>query len=88
MWELLLSHKIHVLALGDPGQLPPVAAEPHGSIRIIRIFFWMKLCAKHKRVKSFGLNYGYSRAETLQLMRGNEVRIVDRDEMLNDGCLG
>ena len=24
MWDLLLSHKIHVIALGDPGQLPPV----------------------------------------------------------------
>lgn len=24
MWELLLSHKIYVLALGDPGQLPPI----------------------------------------------------------------
>ena len=24
MWELLLSHRVHVIALGDPGQLPPV----------------------------------------------------------------
>ena len=24
MWELLLSHKIYVLATGDPGQLPPI----------------------------------------------------------------
>lgn len=24
MWELLLRHRIHVLALGDPGQLPPI----------------------------------------------------------------
>ena len=24
MWELLLSHKVYVLALGDPGQLPPI----------------------------------------------------------------
>lgn len=27
MWNLLLKHKIHVLALGDPGQLPPVNPE-------------------------------------------------------------
>ena len=25
MWELLLSHGVHVIALGDPGQLPPVS---------------------------------------------------------------
>lgn len=24
MWSLLLSHRVHVIALGDPGQLPPV----------------------------------------------------------------
>ena len=27
MWELLLTHKIYILALGDPGQLPPVNPE-------------------------------------------------------------
>lgn len=27
MWELLLSHRIYVLALGDPFQLPPIVAE-------------------------------------------------------------
>ena len=24
MWDLLISHKVHVLATGDPGQLPPI----------------------------------------------------------------
>lgn len=24
MWQLLLSHRVHVIALGDPGQLPPI----------------------------------------------------------------
>lgn len=27
MWELLLSHKVHVIALGDPFQLPPIDGE-------------------------------------------------------------
>lgn len=26
MWELLLSHRVHVLALGDPFQIPPIVA--------------------------------------------------------------
>lgn len=35
MWDLLLSHRVHVIALGDPGQLPPIDGmssilnEPH-----------------------------------------------------------
>lgn len=32
MWELLLSHKIHVLAAGDPGQLPPVDKEQKNNV--------------------------------------------------------
>lgn len=27
MWELLLSHGVHIIALGDPGQLPPIDGE-------------------------------------------------------------
>lgn len=27
LWELLLSHQIYVLAMGDPGQLPPVSGD-------------------------------------------------------------
>lgn len=27
MWALLLSHKIYVIACGDPGQLPPIGEE-------------------------------------------------------------
>lgn len=27
MWELLIKHKIYVIALGDPGQLPPVSKD-------------------------------------------------------------
>ena len=38
MWDLLLSHKIHVIALGDPGQLPPVMAEQHGILDHPHIF--------------------------------------------------
>lgn len=27
MWDLLLSHKVHVIALGDPAQLPPIGED-------------------------------------------------------------
>jgi len=32
MWDLLLSHKIYVLACGDPGQLPPVNPEDNNHV--------------------------------------------------------
>jgi len=39
MWNLLLSHKIHVIACGDPGQLPPVnAADDNEVLKSPHIF--------------------------------------------------
>ena len=32
MWELLLSHKVYVLACGDPGQLPPIDKESNNHV--------------------------------------------------------
>lgn len=32
MWRRLLTHKIHVLACGDPGQLPPICADDDNQI--------------------------------------------------------
>ena len=55
MWDLLLSHKIHVIALGDPGQLPPVMAEQHGILDPSTYLFWTRSCGRLKRVKSFVL---------------------------------
>ena len=86
MWELLLSHKIHVLALGDPGQLPPVAAEPHGVLDHPHIFL-DEIMRQAQESEIIRLTMDIREQKPLQLMRGNEVRIVDRDEMLNDGFL-
>ena len=38
IWELLLRHRIHVLALGDPGQLPPVKEDANEVLEHPHIF--------------------------------------------------
>lgn len=30
MWDLLLTYRVHVLAIGDPGQLPPIGKDEEG----------------------------------------------------------
>lgn len=86
MWELLLSHKIHVLALGDPGQLPPVAAEPHGVLDHPHIFL-DEIMRQEQESEIIRLTMDIRDHKPLQLMRGNEVRIVDREEMMSPGFL-
>ena len=38
LWERLLSHHVHVLAMGDPGQLPPVKGEASDILQHPHIF--------------------------------------------------
>ena len=86
MWQLLLSHHIPVIALGDPGQLPPVAAEDNLVLTQPHIFLEevMRQAADSEIIR---LTMDIRDGKPLQLMRGNEVRIVNREELLYDGFL-
>lgn len=86
MWELLLSHKIHVIALGDPGQLPPVLAENNGVLDAPHIFLdeVMRQAAESEIIR---LTMDIREGKGLQPFLGNEVRIVSREELLEPGFL-
>ena len=86
MWELLLSHRIHVIALGDPGQLPPVAAEPHGVLDHPHIFL-DEIMRQAEESEIIRLTMDIRAGKTLQKTMGQEVRIVDRDELMQPGFL-
>lgn len=86
MWELLLSHKIHVIALGDPGQLPPVLAEDNGVLAFPHIFLdeVMRQAAESEIIR---LTMDIREGNALKPFLGNEVRIVGREELLEPGFL-
>lgn len=86
MWEQLLYYKIHVIALGDPGQLPPVAAENNGVLEHPHIFLdeVMRQAAESEIIQ---LTMDIRAGKPLQYKSGNEVRIVTREELLKPGFL-
>lgn len=86
MWELLLSHHIHVIALGDPGQLPPVMAESNGILNAPHIFLdeVMRQAAESEIIR---LTMDIREGKGLTPMLGQEVRIVGREELLQPGFL-
>ena len=86
MWELLLSHKIHVIALGDPGQLPPVLAEDNGVLAFPHIFLdeVMRQAAESEIIR---LTMDIREGNSVKTFLGNEVRIVGREELLEPGFL-
>ena len=86
MWEQLLYYHVHVIALGDPGQLPPVAAENNGALEHPHVFLdeVMRQAAENEIIQ---LTMDIRAGNPLQYKLGNEVRVVGREELLKPGFL-
>ena len=86
MWDQLIYYGVHIIALGDPGQLPPVAAEDNGVLEHPHIFLdeVMRQAAESEIIR---LTMDIREGKTLQYQMGNEVRVVDRNELLKPGFL-
>lgn len=81
MWELLLSHGVHVIALGDPGQLPPIDGEsellahPH--------VFLDEVVRQAQDSEIIRLSMDIRNGVALKPYKGNEVVIISKSQ-LND----
>ena len=81
MWELLLSHGVHVIALGDPGQLPPIDGEsellahPH--------VFLDEVVRQAQDSEIIRLSMDIRNGVSLKPYKGNEVVIISKSQ-LND----
>ena len=81
MWELLLSHNVHVIALGDPGQLPPIEGEsellshPH--------VFLDEVVRQAQDSEIIRLSMDIRNGVSLNPYKGNEVIIISKSQ-LND----
>lgn len=86
MWEQLLSYHVHVIALGDPGQLPPVASEDNEVLNDPLIFL-DEVMRQAKENEIIQLSMDIRNGEPLKLQSGREVRIVNKSELLKPGFL-
>ena len=81
MWDLLLSHNVHVIALGDPGQLPPIDGEseilskPH--------VFLDEVVRQAQDSEIIRLSMDIRNGITLKPYKGKEVVIISKKQ-LND----
>ena len=79
MWELLLKHKIHVIALGDPGQLEPVGAKnnilnkPHVFLdEIVRQAMDNEIIRVSMDIRN-GTPLSYFKGNDVQILPGNAL---------------
>lgn len=81
MWDLLLTHNTHVIALGDPGQLPPIDGEsellahPH--------VFLDEVVRQAQDSEIIRLSMDIREGISLKPYKGNEVIIISKNQ-LND----
>jgi len=84
MWFQLLAYKVHVIALGDPGQLPPVKQASNDALEHPHVFLdeIMRQAAESEIIR---LTMDIRSGKPLTIQRGQEVRVVDRNETLLKG---
>ncbi len=81
MWDLLLSHHIYVLALGDPGQLPPVRGandvldHPH--------VFLDEVMRQAQESEIIRLSMDIRAGKPLSKYSGTDVKIIDKGDMVD-----
>ena len=84
LWDLLLSHNMPVLALGDPGQLPPMG-EDNGILDKAHIFL-DEIVRQAQESEIIKLSMEIRSGKSLIPFKGKQVQIIGRSE-LTDGML-
>jgi exodeoxyribonuclease-5 len=81
MWDLLLTHNVHVIALGDPGQLPPIDGES-GLLAHPHVFL-DEVVRQAQDSEIIRLSMDIRNGVSLKPYKGNEVVIISKSQ-LND----
>lgn len=81
MWELLLSHHIHVIALGDPGQLPPIG-DDNGILANPHVFL-DEIMRQAQESEIIRLTMDIRAGKPLELFQGKEVQIIDKEDLVS-----
>lgn len=84
MWDLLLSHHIHVLALGDPAQLPAIGTSNANVLDHPHIFL-DEIMRQSQDSEIIRLTMNIRENKSLELFSGQDVRVVDQKELEEPG---
>lgn len=79
MWDLLLNHGIYILALGDPGQLPPIGEDNH--VLDKPHIFLDEVMRQAKESEIIQLTMDIRNEKPLKYHMGKEVRIISKSEV-------
>ena len=80
LWDLLLSHNIHVLALGDPAQLPPIG-DDNGVLQHPHIFL-DEVVRQAQDNEIIRLTMDIRAGKPLVPYKGKQIQIIDKKDIV------
>lgn len=81
MWDLLLSHNIYVICLGDPFQLPPIGED--NEVLYDAHIFLDEIMRQAQESEIIRLTMDIREGKPLQLFKGNEVQVVNKIDLVD-----
>ncbi|MCM1324733.1 MAG: AAA family ATPase [Acetobacter sp.] len=79
IWDLLLSHRVPVIACGDPGQLPPIGED--NEVLYHPDIFLDEVMRQAEESEIIRLSMDIRARKAIKPMHGNEVNIVTREDL-------
>lgn len=83
MWELLLSHKIYVLATGDPFQLPPINKKLDNHVLDIPHIFLDEVMRQAKESDIITTSMDIRAGKKLSKLSGNDIQIFNKQDFVD-----
>ena len=86
LMDLLLSHKVYVICLGDPFQLPPIDKDEDNHLLDHPHIFLDEIMRQEAESEIIQLTLKIREQQPIDYMDGEEVKVINKDE-LNTGML-
>lgn len=83
LWDLLLSHKRHIIALGDPFQIPPINKNSDNGILQFPHIFLDEIMRQAQESEIIRLTMDIRNHKPIKYFKGNEVQVVREEETVD-----
>lgn len=83
LWELLLRHRVYIIACGDPFQLPPINKNADNHVLDTPHIFLDEIMRQAEESEIIRLTMNIREGKPIQYQRGNEVQVVSPDDVVS-----
>lgn len=83
LWDLLLSHKRHVIALGDPFQIPPIDKNSDNEVLKKPHIFLDEIMRQAQESEIIRLTMDIRNYKPIDYFKGNEIQIIPEEELID-----